>query len=122
MILVDTSIWIEHFRRGSRRLASLLDEEQVAMHPFVIGELACGTLGKRREILALLHALPYALRPEDDEMLHFIEARRLAGRGIGLVDMHLLASCVVGGHRLWTRDARLRDVAEDLAVAIESAS
>jgi predicted nucleic acid-binding protein len=90
MILVDTSVWIEHLRVGSDRLKTLLLDEQVLCHPFVVGELACGTLQKRSEILSMLKALPEAHLLEHEEVLSFLEARRLYGRGIGWVDAHLL--------------------------------
>jgi predicted nucleic acid-binding protein len=90
MILVDTSVWIEHLRAGNDRLKSLLFDEQVFCHPFVIGELACGTLQKREEILTMLKALPEAHLLDHEEVMSFLEARRLYGRGIGWVDAHLL--------------------------------
>lgn len=108
MILVDTSVWIDHFRRGNAELADALEREDVLTHPFVIGELACGDLKKRREILDLLAALPAAVVASDDETLHLIEERRLMGRGIGTIDAHLLASvALTEGARLWTLDKAL---------------
>ena len=83
MILVDTSVWIQHLRKGSDRLRSLLDEEQVFCHPFVVGELACGTLRNREEVLSLLRALPQVRVPEHEEVLHLVERRHLHGRGLG---------------------------------------
>ncbi len=115
-VLVDTSVWIDHFRQDSPRLRERLEAEQVATHPFVIGELACGNLGRRKEILSHLHALPTVSRAEDDEILLLIEPHGLAGRGLGLIDMHLLASSRLGGHPLWTHDRRLRAAARDLGV------
>jgi predicted nucleic acid-binding protein len=117
MILVDTSIWIDHLRRGDRRLATLLEAGEVVCHPFVIGELACGRLARRRVILELLHALPRTGQAEHDEMLMFIEDRRLDGGGIGLIDAHILWAAVSQAHELWTRDARLRRIASRLGVA-----
>ena len=116
MVLVDTSIWVDHFRKASRRLASLLEVEEVAIHSFVLGELACGNLQNRKEIIALLHALPHATKVEDDEILLFIERHRLMGRGIGLIDAHILASCCMNSCLLWTRDKRLRAVAQEMRV------
>ena len=116
MILVDTSVWIDHLRNGNTTLADLLQQDQVASHPLVVGELACGHLRQRKEILALLHALPTLGCVTDDEVLFFIEKHRLYGRGLGLIDMHLLASCSVGGGRLWTLDNKLRKAAADLAL------
>jgi len=118
MILVDTSVWIEHFRAGSERLKALLLDGQVLRHPFVVGELACGTLQKRSEILSMLKALPAAHLLEHEEVLSFLEPRRLYGRGIGWVDAHLLASTLLTGCGLWTLDKPLRKAAADLNVLI----
>ena len=117
MILVDTSVWIDHFRRSSKRLSALLDEEAVYTHPFVLGELACGNMKNRKEIIALLRALPSTQKASDDEIVYFIEKHRLGGRGIGLIDVHLLASCFISECLLYTLDKRLHEVAEDLNVA-----
>ncbi len=118
MILVDTSIWVDHLRAGNEELARLLGHGLVAMHPFVTGELACGSLVRRQEILSLLRSLHAAPVATSDEVLEFIEARRLMGRGIGLIDVHLLASCALGGHlRLWTHERRLASVATELGLA-----
>ena len=115
MILVDTSVWVDHFRRGDAELAGLLGRGQVVIHPFVIGEIACGNLASRRATLDLLQHLPRAVAADPDEVLGFIEQRRLYGKGIGYVDAHLLAStALTSGARLWTRDARLRTAAETL--------
>jgi predicted nucleic acid-binding protein len=114
MILVDTSVWIGHFRVGSERLKALLLNEQVLCHPFVVGELACGTLQKRSEILSMLKALPEAMLVEHEEVLSFLEARRLSGCGIGWVDAHLLASTLLTGCILWTLDKPLRRAAAAL--------
>jgi predicted nucleic acid-binding protein len=116
MVLADTSVWVDHFRRGSPRLSALLDLGEVLCHPFVIGELACGNLRRRAEPLALLQALPSAQRATDEEVLAFIERHRLHGRGLGLVDMHLLASCALARALLWTADRRLRKAADDLGL------
>ena len=88
MVLVDTSVWIDHFRKSNRLLSSLLETEAVGIHPFVLGELACGNLHNRKEIIALLHALPFVTKADDDELLFFIERHALMGRGIGLIDIH----------------------------------
>jgi predicted nucleic acid-binding protein len=117
MILVDTSVWIEHLRKGSERLKSVLYNEQVLCHPFVVGELACGTLHNRQEILSTLRALPEVRIAEHDEVLRFLEARRLHGRGIGWVDAHLLASTLLTGCSLWTLDSPLRRAAAALHVS-----
>ncbi len=116
MILVDTSVWIEHLREGSDRLRTLLLDEQVLCHPFIVGELACGTLQNRGEILSMLKALPEAHLLEDEEVLSFLEARRLYGRGIGWVDSHVLASTLLTRCTLWTFDKPLRRAATALNV------
>lgn len=119
MILVDTSIWIDHLRRGDPSLVTALELGRVLIHPFVVGELACGTLNRRAEILTLLRELPPAPVATDDEALEFIERRGLMGRGIGYVDVHLLASVALAGDaRLWTRDKWLAAVASELALAV----
>lgn len=111
MILVDTSIWIDHLRGDTPALSILLESGQCACHPFVIGELACGNLGNRREILGLLQALPALSPASHEETLFFIERHQLMGRGIGYVDSHLLAAVAIGGAHVWTRDRRLREIA-----------
>jgi hypothetical protein len=118
MILVDTSVWIEHLRMGSDRLRDLLFDEQVLCHPFVVSELACGKMRKRGEILSMLKALPQAHLLEQEEVLSFLEARRLYGRGIGWVDAHLLASTLLTRCSLWTMDKPLRRAATALNVLI----
>ena len=118
MILVDTSVWVDHLRRGDARLAELLERGTVVMHPFVIGEMACGSLADRLAILELLQDLPAAVVAESDDVLGFIERHRLHGKGVGYVDVHLLASVMLtDGARLWTRDKRLRSVAQELDCA-----
>jgi predicted nucleic acid-binding protein len=117
VILVDTSVWIEHLRVGTERLKSLLLDGQVLCHPLIIGELACGTLQKRNEILTALKALPQADRLEYEEVLNFLEARQLYGRGLGWVDAHLLASALITGCSLWTLDKPLRRAAGTLAIS-----
>ena len=117
MILVDTSIWIDRLRRGDRELAMLLEAGEVVCHPFVIGELACGSLARRNVILELLHALPRTAQAEHEEILAFIDDRRLHGGGIGLIDAHILWATVNEAHVVWTRDARLRRIAVRLGVA-----
>lgn len=114
MILVDTSVWIDHFRSGDALLSKLLTECQVYVHPFVIGELACGNLRNRLEILDLLQQLPTVSVASDDEVLFLIAKHRLMGQGIGYVDAHLLASSLLQATRLWTRDKRLAAQAKEL--------
>lgn len=114
MTLVDTSVWVDHLRNSNAGLSELLLTDEVVCHPMVIGELACGNLKRRKELLALLHALPTVERVSDDEMLFFIEQHRLFGRGLGLVDVHILASCVISQTPLWTLDGRLQQAANAL--------
>ena len=118
MILVDTSVWVDHLRRGDPGLAALLERSAVVMHPFVVGEIACGSLRNRQALLELLQDLPAAVTATDDEALQFIERHALHGKGIGYVDVHLLVSvALTGGARLWTRDQKLRRVAAALRCA-----
>lgn len=118
MILVDTSVWIDHLRRGSTRLSSLLMNAAVLVHPFIIGELACGNLRNRSRILKLLEDLPASKVADDKEVLFFIEHNDLMGRGIGYVDAHLLASVSLSSpSRLWTTDRKLKDAAIRLGLA-----
>ncbi|MBA2598698.1 MAG: PIN domain-containing protein [Chloroflexia bacterium] len=120
MILVDTSVWIDHLRSGEPELAAVLDGGQVLMHPFVLGELACGNLKNRGEVLRLLDDLPAAPTATDPEVLGLIERRLLMGRGIGYVDVHLLASAALDDvARLWTRDRRLAAVAAEMELAFD---
>ena len=117
MILVDTSVWIDHFRYSDAQLVSLLNQSRVLMHPFVLGELACGNLANRAEILDLLANMPRLPVMDDAFVLSFIEQHALTGKGIGYVDVHLLAS-VAEAHivTIWTRDKRLAKVAEELSL------
>ncbi len=118
MILVDTSVWVDHLRKGDARLVALLEGDAVAMHPFVVGEIACGSLRDRIIVLQLLQDLPVMVVADADEVLGFIEHRKLHGQGIGHVDTHLLASvALTDGATLWTRDKRLHAVAQTLGLA-----
>ena len=121
MILVDTSIWIDHLRKAEDHLRKLLDNGQVICHPFVIGEVALGNLKHRDEIVRALCDLPQATVAQDEEVLHFITQRSLFARGIGYIDAHLLASAhLTPGVLLWTRDQRLALAAHHLSVAFDS--
>jgi hypothetical protein len=121
MILVDTSVWIEHLRIGEEGLATLLNGGRVLAHPFVIGELACGNLRNRTEVLELLKGLPQAPVASQEEVLFFVESNELMGQGIGFVDAHLLAATAVSAaSRIWTLDKRLGRVAAKLDVAYQS--
>jgi len=110
MILVDTSVWIDHFRNGNAQLGELLISNEVMIHPFIIGELACGSIKNRKEILGLLNELPRADIAEHQEVLRLIEDRRLYGKGIGLIDAHLIASALISKVRLLTMDKTLEKV------------
>jgi predicted nucleic acid-binding protein len=116
MVLVDTSVWIEHFRKGHPTLAALLNDASVLMHPFVLGELACGNLKNRAQILDSLSRLPNAVIAAHAEALQFVGEQKLWGRGIGWIDAHLLASALLTNCRLLTLDERLRKTAADAGV------
>jgi predicted nucleic acid-binding protein len=118
VILVDTSVWIGHLRGREPALAAELNAGRVLMHPFVLGELACGTLRNRRELLGLFRGLPASPVATDDEAMLYIERHSLMGRGIGWIDVHLLAAAALAGTaQLWTRDGRLAAVASELSLA-----
>ncbi len=110
-MLVDTSVWINHFRRSNADLEQLLDEGRVMTHPFVAGELACGSLRGRDEVLRLIDALPAAPVATHAEVMRFIDDHRLFGTGLGWVDVHLLASARLTRQSLWSADRRLRNAA-----------
>jgi len=117
VILVDTSVWIDHLHRHDAELARLLEAVQVCVHPMVIGELALGSLRNRDGVLALLRALPSAVVATHDETMALVDARQLHGRGLGLVDAHLLASVLLTPDaRLLTRDRRLAATAGALGI------
>ena len=116
-MLADTSVWIDHFRHGNARLEALLEKGQVRTHPFVVGELACGNLAKRVEVLRLLRELPAVVSATDDEVLAFVERHRLMGAGIGWIDAHLLAAAALTGTNLWSLDAKLTRAARRLDLA-----
>ncbi len=123
MILLDTSVWIDHLRQGDAQVISVLQSGLVLTHPFVIGELACGQLKSRTEILGLLAALPQATVAQEQEVLFFIERHGLMGRGIGYIDAHLLAAtALTEGTRLWTRDKRLDALAHELELGYVKAA
>ena len=118
MILVDTSVWIDHGRRSDRQLVAWLTEGLVLGHPFVQAELASSDMPRRTEVLALFDQLPPATVVSHREMLDFVERHRLMGRGLGWIDLHLLASTLVSRAMLATRDARLALVARSLGVTM----
>jgi len=118
VILVDTSVWIDHLRRGNNRLIAMLNNGEVLCHPFVIGEVACSHLQNRGEVLNLLKALPEVCIAEHSEVLHLVNMDKLYGRGLGWVDLHLLASASLTRCSLWTLDKRLQSVSAELKVSV----
>ena len=122
MILADTSVWIDHLRRSEGRLVALLLDNQVLMHPFVVGEIALGSLARRGAVIEILENLPQAAVATHGEAMALVELERLHGLGIGYVDIHLLASARLAGASLWSRDQRLRSAAERLGLVALSGS
>jgi predicted nucleic acid-binding protein len=119
-MLADTSVWVDHLRRGDARLVELLESASVLMHPFIVGEIACGSLADRQTVLELMQDLPSAVVAEFDEVLSFVEHHRMSGKGIGYVDVHLLSAvALTKGATLWTRDKRLRTAAQALGCAFD---
>ncbi|HMF52850.1 MAG TPA: PIN domain-containing protein [Edaphobacter sp.] len=115
MILADTSVWVDHLRQGDTQLAVELNRNNILMHPYVAGELALGSLNQRVTVLTSLDLLPSAVQARENEVRDLIEQRGIYGRGIGYIDAHLLASVLLTPHAaLWTRDKRLRKLAESL--------
>jgi predicted nucleic acid-binding protein len=117
MVLIDTSVWIDHFNKGNASLEKLLLDIKVICHPFIVGELACSNLKNRNEILSLLHSLPTAPVLEHAEALYFIESNELMGTGIGLIDVHLLASAHLAHASLWTMDRKLLKVSDAFRIS-----
>ncbi len=119
MILADTSVWIDHLRSGNREMRKLLDQGHIVIHPFIVAELALGSLKERHKTLALLDLLPQVREAQLSEVRSMIEARRLYNLGIGLIDAHLLASVFINPSTwLWTRDRQLRQVATALGIHV----
>jgi predicted nucleic acid-binding protein len=116
MVLVDTSVWVSHLRVGNVGLEKLLSGGEVVCHPFIIGELACGNLKNRREILAHLQSLPMTILAEDEEVLEFIENNQLMGKGLGYIDVHLIASAVLTDVPLWTLDKTLDKLTKKIGI------
>ncbi len=116
LILVDTSVWIRHLREGDKDLSLLLENGLVACHPFIIGELACGGMKNRNEIINLLNALPSTHLLEHDEIMEFIEIRKIMNQGIGYVDIHILGSAIISETLLWTLNKSLRKVSNELSM------
>lgn len=122
MILADTSVWVDHLRAGDPALATLLDAGRILAHPWVIAEIALGSLSNREAVLDLLDSLPHAPTASIDEIRLVIAERALFSRGVGLVDVGLLAGCLLApGSRLWTKDKRLGAVAGELSLAFDPA-
>jgi predicted nucleic acid-binding protein len=122
VILVDTSIWIDHWRNSDLRMTSLLEAGEVLVHPFVVGELSLGNLLNRQQVLAMLEDLPQATTATDVEVMGFIDQAALAGSGIGYIDAHLLAAVrLMPGAQLWTRDKRLLATGVRLSLACAAA-
>ena len=116
MVLVDTSVWVVHLRNGNIGLETLLNEGHVVCHPFIVGELACGNLKNRVEILSLLQALPVATHVEHEEVMKFIEDHTLMGKGLGYIDVHLIASAILTEIPLWTVDKKLNEISLKLGI------
>jgi predicted nucleic acid-binding protein len=120
MVLVDTSVWVSHLRDGNTELVNLLNNGTVFSHPLIIGELACGNLKDRTVILSFFQLLPMSIEAEHEEVLSFIENNRLMGKGIGYVDVQLIASALLTGVPIWTLEKKLAQVAEGLNIKYKS--
>jgi predicted nucleic acid-binding protein len=116
MVLVDTSVWVSHFRNGNAGLEKLLNDGEVVCHPFVVGELACGNLKNRHEILIYLQSLPMATLAEDGEVLRLVENHQLMGKGLGYIDVHLIAAAVLTNVPLWTLDKTLDSITKKIGI------
>jgi len=116
MVLVDTSVWVAHLLKGNTGFEVLLNDGDVICHPLIMGELACGNLKNRSKILSLLQSLPMATQIEHEEVMQFIENNRLMGKGLGYIEMHLLASGLLSRVTLWTLDKKLNSVASKLGL------
>ena len=116
MILVDTSIWVDHLNKSDIGLINLLNSGEVCIHPFIIGELACGNISNRKEIITLLKALPRVEAAFDDEVFTLIENKKLYGIGLGFIDVHLIASALINNVTIWTRDKTLKNAAIKLDI------
>lgn len=120
MVLVDTSIWVVHLRNGNIGLETLLNKGNVVCHPFIVGELACGNLKNRVEILSLLQTLPMAIHGEHEEVMRFIEDHTLMGKGLGYIDIHLIVSAIITEIPLWTVDKKLNEISLKLEIGYRS--
>ncbi|MBI2860527.1 MAG: type II toxin-antitoxin system VapC family toxin [Chloroflexi bacterium] len=117
MVLVDTSVWVLHLREGNAKLEKLLNSGRVMCHRFIIGEIACGNIKNRTQILTLLQLLPLATQAKHEEVMEFIEANKLMGRGLGYIDMHLSASARLTGIPIWTLDKKLDETTRELGIS-----
>jgi predicted nucleic acid-binding protein len=119
MILVDSSVWVDHFRSGDAFLLAQLNAQNVVIHPFVLGEISLGHMSRYEQIMEMLSDLPSLLIADDAEVRHMIRRHRLFGSGIGYVDAHLLGSVLLSkGHTFWTRDKKLHRIADSFGVAM----
>jgi predicted nucleic acid-binding protein len=116
MVLVDTSVWVSHLHDGNVGLDKLLNDGEVVSHPFIVGELACGNLKNRREILIYLQSIPIAILAEDGEVLKFIENYQLMGKGLGYIDVHLIAAALLTDTPLWTFDKTLDKITKKIGI------
>ena len=115
-MLVDTSVWIDHLRNDRKDLRAHLEAGDVVCHPFILGELACGAIRKRAEVLSFLAALSQVAVAEHEEVMQLLDAHHLMGQGLGWIDAHLLASARLAGQTLWTLDGPLKRAAQKLGV------
>jgi hypothetical protein len=116
MVLVDTSVWVRHLREGDSDLEQLLNNGEVICHPYIVGELACGNMKNRQEVLSLLQLLPPVTLARHEEILQFIEINHLMGKGLGYIDVHLAASAVLSGTPILSYDKKLNEVSKGLGI------
>lgn len=116
MVLVDTSVWVSYLRHSNATLQKLLEKDRVASHPFIIGELACGNIGNRTEILSLMQSLPMLDVVQHEELLFFIDQNKIMGAGLGFVDVHLMAAAALAEVPLWTQDKKLKQACSQLSI------
>ena len=122
MVLVDTSVWVRHLREGDSDLEQLLNNGEVMCHPHIIGELACGNMKNRHEVLSLLQLLLPATLARHEEVLRFIELSHLMGKGLGYIDIHLAASAVLSGAPMWSHDEKLNEISEGMGMGYDPVS
>lgn len=119
MVIVDTSVWVNYLRKGDSQLEKLLNKGQVMCHRFIIGEITCGNINNRNEILRLLQLLPSAVQARHEEVMEFIETSKLMGRGLGYIDVHLAASARLTGVAIWTADKKFSEINKELGISFE---